>query len=105
MAKTLSVQCARTLFGCFLLLPLLLGATACSVNPVSKLPEVTLVTVEQEKQIGAEEAKKVEQEMGILQNPALGEYVGALGQRLAKESPRQDVPYQFYVVDMLEPNA
>src|SRR5215217_174906 len=106
MAKTLSAQCTRrTLFGFSLLLPLVLGATACSVNPVSKLPEVTLVTVEQEKQIGAEEAKKVEQEMGILQNPALAEFVGALGQRLAKESPRQDVPYQFYVVDMLEPNA
>jgi predicted Zn-dependent protease len=28
-----------------------------------------------------------------------------VGQRLAKESPRQNVPYQFHVVDMAEPNA
>jgi predicted Zn-dependent protease len=43
--------------------------------------------------------------MGLLQDPALTDYVGAVGQRLAKESPRQDVPYRFYVADMLEPNA
>lgn len=91
--------------GMFLLLLLSASVNACSVNPVSKMPEVTLVTVEQEKKIGEEEAKKVEQEMGLLDDAALNGYVDALGQRLAKESPRQDVPYQFHVVDMIEPNA
>ena len=93
----------RALCSCFVL-PVLL-TVACSVNPVSKMPEVTLITVEQEKQIGAEEAKKVEQEMGLLNDPALTDYLGTLGQRLAKESPRQDVTYQFHVADMVEPNA
>jgi predicted Zn-dependent protease len=88
-----------------LLTLLAVGAGACSINPVSNLPEVTLLTVEQEKKLGAEEAKKVEQEMGLLDEPALTTYVDTLGQRLAKESPRQDVPYQFHVVDMIEPNA
>ena len=88
-----------------LLTLLAVGLGACSINPVSNLPEVTLLTVEQEKKLGAEEAKKVEQEMGLLDEPALATYVDALGQRLAKESPRQDVPYQFHVVDMIEPNA
>lgn len=88
-----------------LLTLLAVGAGACSINPVSNLPEVTLLTVEQEKKLGAEEAKKVEQEMGLLDEPALTTFVEALGQRLAKESPRQDVPYQFHVVDMIEPNA
>jgi predicted Zn-dependent protease len=88
-----------------LLILLAVGLGACSINPVSNLPEVTLMTVEQEKKLGAEEAKKVEQEMGLLDEPALTTYVDALGQRLAKESPRQDVPYQFHVVDMIEPNA
>ncbi|HEU4501952.1 MAG TPA: M48 family metallopeptidase, partial [Nitrospira sp.] len=78
---------------------------ACSINPVSNLPEVTLLTVEQEKKLGGEEAKKVEQEMGLLDDAALNSYADALGQRLAKESPRQDIPYQFHVVDMVEPNA
>ena len=88
-----------------LLTLLSITAGACSINPVSKMPEVTLLTVEQEKKIGEEEAKKVEQQMGLLDNEALTGYVNGVGQRLAKESPRQDVPYQFHVVDMTEPNA
>jgi len=88
-----------------LLTLLAVGAGACSINPVSNLPEVTLITVEQEKKIGEEEAKKVEQEMGLLDDGALTSYVDAVGQRLVKESPRQDLPHQFHVVDMVEPNA
>ena len=87
------------------LLTAVIAGTACSVNPVSKMPEVTLVTSEQEKQIGREEAKKVEQEIGLLNDPALSDYMATLGRRLAKESPRQDVAYEFYVADMAEPNA
>lgn len=82
-----------------------LTAAACSINPVSNMPEVTLMTVEQEKKLGEEEAKKVDQQMGLLPDEALTAYVDAVGQRLAKESPRQDVAYQFHVVDMIEPNA
>ena len=90
----------------FLLIVLVsVAAAACSVNPVSKLPEVTLITVEQEKKIGEEESKKVEQEMGLLDDAALTSYVDAVGQRLVKESPRKDLPHQFHVVDMVEPNA
>ncbi|HKY71695.1 MAG TPA: M48 family metalloprotease [Nitrospira sp.] len=81
------------------------SAAACSINPVSNLPEVTLLTVEQEKKIGEEEDKKVAQEMGLLDDAGLTAYLDALGQRLAKESPRQDVSYRFHVVDMIEPNA
>jgi predicted Zn-dependent protease len=43
--------------------------------------------------------------MGLLNDPALTGYLNALGQRLAKESPRQDVSHQFHVADMVEPNA
>src|SRR5215510_4440657 len=99
---------ARLLEPRWLLALLLLNsllATACSMNPVSGLPEVTLLTVEQEKQIGAEEAKKVEMQMGLIDDAQFLPYLDALGQRLAKESPRHDVTHQFHVVDMVEPNA
>jgi predicted Zn-dependent protease len=82
-----------------------LQATACSINPVSGLPEVTLISVEQEKKIGEEEAKKVEAEMGLLDDAQLLPYLDALGQRLAEQSPRQKVTYEFHVADMPEPNA
>ena len=101
-ALTLARQPVKNLS---LLILLAAAAGACSINPVSKLPEVTLITVEQEKKIGEEEAKKVEQEMGLLDDAALTGYVDAVGQRLVKESPRHDLPHQFHVVDMVEPNA
>jgi predicted Zn-dependent protease len=93
----------RTLAALLTLFAAAIGA--CSINPVSKMPEVTLLTVEQEKKIGEEEDKKVAQEMGLLDDAKLTAYLDALGQRLAKESPRQDVSYRFHVVDMIEPNA
>ena len=93
----------RWLLSCLLLASL--QATACSMNPVSGRPEVTLISVEQEKKIGEEEAKKVEAQMGLLDDRQFLPYLDTLGQRLAKESPRQDVTYQFQVVDMAEPNA
>lgn len=80
-------------------------SAGCAVNPVSGRPEFTLVSTEKEKQIGAEEAKNVETHVGLLDNAPLTAYVDAVGQRLAKESPRQDVTYRFYVADMNEPNA
>lgn len=89
----------------FLLSVLLSISSGCSVNPVSGLPEVTLLTAEQEKKIGAEEAKKVEQQMGLLEDAALVPYMENVGQRLAEQSPRRDVAYRFHIVDMVEPNA
>lgn len=79
--------------------------SGCAMNPVSGLPELTLVSVEQEKKMGAEEAKNVQENMGVLDDTELTAYLDALGQRLAKESPRQDVTYQFHVVDTTDPNA
>jgi predicted Zn-dependent protease len=77
----------------------------CAINPVSGQPEVTLISSEQEKQLGQEEAKKVEQQMGLVEDPVLTGYLDALGQRLAEQSPRKDVSYRFHVVEMEEPNA
>ncbi|HEY7366185.1 MAG TPA: peptidase M48, partial [Methylomirabilota bacterium] len=62
----------------------LVGA-GCATNPVTGWPEFTLVSVEQEKQLGEEEAKKVEAQMGVLEDAKLTAYLDALGQRLARE--------------------
>ena len=43
--------------------------------------------------------------MGLIEDAQFLPYLDALGQRLAKESPRQDVTHQFQVADMAEPNA
>jgi predicted Zn-dependent protease len=44
-------------------------------------------------------------QLPLVRDPELTAYVQALGARLAQQSPRQDVEYQFFVVDWPEPNA
>jgi predicted Zn-dependent protease len=80
-------------------------AAGCAINPVSGRPQFVLVSEQREKEMGAQEAKHIEQEMGFVDNAALAAYVDAIGQRLVAYSPRQDVQYRFHVVDMPEPNA
>ena len=77
----------------------------CAVNPVSGLPELTLISAKQEQELGDEEAKKVEAGMGFADDTAFTPFLNQLGQRLAEHSPRKDVTYQFHIVDMAEPNA
>jgi len=84
---------------------LLLQASGCAINPVSGRPEVMLISEEQEKKIGVEEAEKVEQQMGLVPGLTFTRYLNVLGKRLADASPRPGLEYHFYVADMAEPNA
>ena len=79
--------------------------SGCATNPVTGRSELVLVSAEREKELGRDEARRVEQEMGLLADPALVAYVQGVGQRLAAQSPRRDVEYRFQVVDRTEPNA
>src|SRR6266404_5802320 len=56
----------------------------CAINPVTRRPEVALVSVAKEKQIGERTAKDVERSMGLLPPSALVTYVEAVGYRLAE---------------------
>ena len=56
------------------------------------------ITPAAEQQRGDEEAKKVEEEMGLLREPALAGYVQAVGEKLAAVSERPEGPWQFEVV-------
>jgi len=84
---------------------LALQSYGCAINPVSGRPEVMLISEEQEKTIGAEEAKNVGQQMGLVPDLAFTRYLNVLGTRLAEASPRPGLEYRFYVADMAEPNA
>src|SRR6185436_7271053 len=80
-------------------------AAGCAVNPVTRKPELAMVSRSTELELGMEQAKTVERDMGLLAAPELDAYVRAVGDRLAASSPRRDVPYAFHVVDTPEPNA
>lgn len=80
-------------------------AAGCAINPVSGRPEVTLVSEAKERELGEAEAKRVAESMGIYDEPELQAYVRAVGERLARFSPRPDARYTFDIVDLEEPNA
>jgi predicted Zn-dependent protease len=79
--------------------------SGCAVNPVSGRPELTLISAQQEQEIGAEENKKIEEGMGFADDNGFTPFLDQLGQRLAEQSPRKNVTFQFHIVDMAEPNA
>lgn len=89
------------------LVALLLAAlvAACAVNPVTRRPEVTLISTARERELGAEQARVVADTMGIFRDARLTAYVAQVGARVAAHSPRQDVTYVFQVVDTPDPNA
>ena len=69
------------------------------------LPIYGCVTRGQEARLGAEEAKKVEQTMGLLHDAKLEPYVRAIGEKLAAVSDMPEGPWHFMVVDLPDPNA
>jgi predicted Zn-dependent protease len=86
-------------------LALLLALESCAINPVTKTPEISFMSLEEEKEAGAEAAKQIEENVGIVRDEKLVAYVQALGARLAVGSPRQDVTYTFQILDVDFPNA
>jgi predicted Zn-dependent protease len=82
-----------------------LVAGGCAVNPVSGRPEVTLVSEARERELGEDEARRVAETIGLLDDAVLVAYVRAVGERLARGAPRTDVRYTFEVVDTEQPDA
>ncbi len=62
-------------------------------------PQPNRVSTAQEIEIGKQMAAEVEKDEKRLNNPAIQNYIEQIGQRLAKQSARQDVPYEFTVID------
>jgi predicted Zn-dependent protease len=94
---------ARTLRSVAVALPLILGA--CAVNPVTQERQLSFMSLEEEKEAGAEAYEVIEEQIGFVREEALTAYVRSIGTRLAAHSPRKDVEYTFYVLDSEEVNA
>jgi predicted Zn-dependent protease len=92
-------------FRAALALAVVTSLAACAVNPVSGKPELALISPARERQLGREEAGKIEEAMGFVANPRLATYVSEVGARVAAQSPLRGVDYTFHVVDIPEPNA
>lgn len=88
---------------------LLAGAVAwlasCAVNPVTGERQLALISENQEIQMGREGAQSAERSIGLVDDPALQQYVSQLGLAMARTSERPHLPWQFGVVDDPTPNA
>ena len=84
------------------LLPLV---AACATNPVTGKPELSLVSEQQEIQMGQQGAQQVAQEVGLIKDQALQNYGQSVGSAIAAKSERPNLPWTFRAVDDPSPNA
>lgn len=79
----------------------------CAQNPVTQKNELSLVSQDKEIKIGNQHYQPAQQMNGGLYtaDPALTAYVQQVGQKLAKVSHRNDLPFQFVVLNDSTPNA
>jgi len=81
---------------------LLLG---CSTNPATGRSQIALISEQQEIQMGREADQQVQQQLGLYPDPRLQAYVNRVGQKLAADSERPNLPWTFRVVDDPSVNA
>ena len=81
--------------------------TACIKNPVTGNRELAFISESQERQIGMEAYHTATQAQGgtLTIAPKLSEYVNAVGQKLAAQSDRPNLSYEFVIVNDAVPNA
>ncbi len=84
---------------------LLLGCGSVVVNPVTGQAERTVMDEPTEIAEGKKAHQQVLQETPAYANPAVQDYVNALGQRLAQQSHRNNLQWHFTVLDSPEINA
>lgn len=74
-------------------LALALGVSACGVSQ------------QQEVQIGQQESAQIQQQLPLVQDAVINQYVTSLGNQIAQHTSRADLQWQFYVVNTDVVNA
>ena len=96
----------RRTFYPFILAPFILSGCGNAVlNPVSGQAERSVMSESAEVAEGQKGHQQVLQEYGVVKDAGLQAYVNELGQRLAKQSHRNNLQWHFTVLDSPEINA
>jgi predicted Zn-dependent protease len=66
---------------------------------------VAAMTVEEERELGDKLARQIQQNVDMVNDPLIKEYVDEVGRRILEEAHDQRFRYRFYVVKEQEPNA
>ncbi|MEX1167625.1 MAG: M48 family metalloprotease [Hydrogenophaga sp.] len=92
-------------FSMALVLSVLAGCGTNVVNPVTGQTERSAMDERTELAEGKKAHEQVKQEYGTYNNPRLQAYVNEVGQRLAAQSHRANIPWTFTLLDSPEINA
>jgi predicted Zn-dependent protease len=88
------------------ILSIALVTSLCAGSGCAGLKDVNLLSTEEEVQLGSQISQQLEaSEIKLYNDPEVAAYIDDLGQRLARNSDRADIPYVFKVVDTDEVNA
>lgn len=90
---------------CLLIVACAVFATACATNPVTGKRQMTLLSEAEEAAIGQQQDAEIRREMGVYNDRALEQYVNEIGQELARNSHRPNLPWTFTIVDSPAINA
>jgi predicted Zn-dependent protease len=71
----------------------------CSTNPATGKRQLAFIGEEQEIAMGREADQQVVQSLGLYPDEQVQAYVNRIGQQLARESERPNLPWTFRVVD------
>jgi predicted Zn-dependent protease len=83
----------------------MLTVAACSTNPATGKRQIAFIGEEQEIAMGREADQQISQQLGLYEDKDLQAYVNRLGQKLAADSERPNLPWTFRVVDDPTVNA
>ncbi len=80
-------------------------SVGCAVNPVTGKQDLVLLSEQDEIALGNRTNQEVLNQYIVYDDPALQQYVQRIGNKLAQKSHRNNLTYQFTVLDSQEVNA
>ncbi len=83
----------------------LAACVGCALNPATNKRQLILTSEAQEKELGRQAAKEVQESIGYVDDPRIADYVSRVGGTVSKGAPAGQFQYEFRVVEMEEPNA
>lgn len=78
---------------------------SCARNPVTGRTELSLISEEDEIELGRQAAQQTMQTIGLVDDQGLQTYVQSIGASIATRSERPNLPWTFRVLDDPTPNA
>jgi predicted Zn-dependent protease len=84
---------------------LLLLMNACSTNPVTGKKDVMFVSTEQELAMGKQSDPQIVAQFGLYEHAGMQRFIQDKGKQMAAVSHRNDIPYEFKILDSPVINA